>query len=80
MGVRGDPGVSPRLLAVNDPFRSPGHLVALAAVWPRLEWSKASYHHGALHHVAVLGKSAVIRVAFNVCSQPSGASRLHLSL
>jgi hypothetical protein len=31
--------------------------------WPHLQWNEAAFKHGAFHHVAVLGDSAVVRVA-----------------
>ncbi|QDW29765.1 aminoglycoside phosphotransferase family protein [Arthrobacter sp. KBS0702] len=31
--------------------------------WPELPWEVAAFRHGAFHHVAVLGSSAVVRVA-----------------
>ena len=31
--------------------------------WPDLPWEGAAFRHGAFHHVAVLGTSAVVRVA-----------------
>lgn len=31
--------------------------------WPALPWEEAAFRHGAFHHVAVLGTSAVVRVA-----------------
>lgn len=31
--------------------------------WPELPWEEAVFRHGAFHHVAVLGTSAVVRVA-----------------
>lgn len=37
---------------------------AVQHVWPDLAWSEAEFKHGAFHHVAVLGTSAVVRIAF----------------
>lgn len=36
----------------------------LRRVWPELDWEAAVFSHGAFHHVAVLGDSAVVRVSF----------------
>lgn len=36
----------------------------LQRTWPDLPWSEAAFRHGAFHHVAVLGTSAVVRVGF----------------
>ncbi|WP_349627368.1 aminoglycoside phosphotransferase family protein [Arthrobacter sp. C9C5] len=36
---------------------------AVEMAWPDLPWEEAAFRHGAFHHVAVLGTSAVVRVA-----------------
>lgn len=36
---------------------------SIAAEWPGLDWTDVTFHHGAFHHVVVLGRSTDIRVA-----------------
>jgi len=36
------------------------------SAWPHLPWNEAAFKHGAFHHVAVFGTSAVVRVALGV--------------
>lgn len=36
----------------------------LQSLWPDLDWNRAEFRSGAFHRVAVLGDSAVVRVAF----------------
>lgn len=39
---------------------------AVESAWPHLPWSAATFHHGAFHHVAVLGSAAVVRLTSGV--------------
>jgi len=56
--------VPERLAVVNtlDPDTS-ALWPPVECAWPHLEWNEAVFKHGAFHHVAVLGASAVVRVA-----------------